>query len=160
MPTDKNPSGKIPALIDDDGNAIYDSAVICAFVDAKAANKHHPEAPLLWRALTLQATVSGILDAAILIVYEHRVRPEELQFPAWIDGQRSKIDRGLDAIETNWIDHLNGPVNVGSIAVGCMCGYFDFRPLFDGWRGNRPKLAAWYDDFSKRPSMMATQPNE
>ncbi|MEZ5911002.1 MAG: glutathione S-transferase [Paracoccaceae bacterium] len=158
MPTAQNPLGKIPALELDDGTAIYDSRVICRYLDARAGGRLYPEAPGLWRTLTLEATADGMLDAAILMVYETRLRPEDKRFAPWVEGQWAKVARALDALEASWTDHLNGPLDMGAVAVGCALSYLDFRHGARHWRQARPKLAAWYGTFSQRDSMTATEP--
>jgi glutathione S-transferase len=93
MPVAQNPLGKIPALELDDGPALYDSRVICRFLDDRAGGKLYPPAPRLWQTLTLEATADGMLDAAILMVYEARTRPEDKRFDGWVDAQWSKVGR-------------------------------------------------------------------
>ena len=109
MPLDQNPLGKIPALVTDDGQPIYDSRVICRYIDDLAGGRLYPKAPFLWQTLTLEATADGILDAAILMVYESRIRPEEKRYPDWVEAQWAKITRALDSIEDRWMGHLSGP---------------------------------------------------
>ena len=157
MPLAQNPLGKIPALERDDGPAIYDSRVICRFLDDRARANLYPS-PRQWEVLTLEATADGIMDAAVLMVYESRVRPEENRFAPWVDGQWAKIGRALDALEQRWLSHLNGPLDMGQIAVGAALGYLDFRHADRGWRSGRPGLAAWAAVFAERPSMVATRP--
>ena len=157
MPLGQNPLGKIPALERDDGPAIYDSRVICRFLDDRARANLYPS-PRQWEVLTLEATADGIMDAAVLMVYETRVRPEENRFAPWVDGQWAKIGRALDALEQRWLSHLNGPLDMGQIAVGAALGYLDFRHADRGWRSGRPGLAAWAAVFAERPSMVATRP--
>lgn len=158
MPLEQNPLGKIPALELDDGSAIYDSRVICRYLDARSGGRLYPPAPRLWQTLTLEATADGMLDAAVLMVYEARIRPEEKRFPDWVDAQWTKISRTLDALETRWIAHLNGPFDQGQVAIGCALSYLDFRHATRDWRNGRPQLARWYDGFSQRKSMQATRP--
>ena len=158
MPLTQNPLGKIPALERDDGPALYDSRVICQYLDQLSGRGLYPTAPRLWDTLTVEATGDGITDAAILMVYEVRVRPEDKRFAPWVEGQWAKIDRALDALESRWIDHLTGPLDMGQISVACALGYLDFRHASRGWRLRRPDLAAWFDVFAKRPSMQATMP--
>jgi len=157
MPLAQNPLGKIPALERDDGPALYDSRVICRFLDDRAAANLYP-APHLWDVLTLEATADGIMDAAVLMVYESRVRPEENRFAPWVDGQWTKIDRALDALDQRWLSHLQGPLDMGQIAVGVALGYLDFRHGNRDWRSGRPGLAAWEAVFAARASMVATLP--
>ena len=89
MPLAQNPLGKIPALVTDEGEAIYDSRVICRYIDDLSGGALYPAAPRLWRTLTLEATADGILDAAILVVYESRIRPEEKRFADWTEARIS-----------------------------------------------------------------------
>ncbi|MDH3263345.1 MAG: glutathione S-transferase [Paracoccaceae bacterium] len=158
MPLAQNPLGKIPALERPEGAALYDSRVICRYLDDRAGGRLYPEKPRLWETLTLEATGDGILDAAILMVYEARVRPDTLRFEAWVEGQWAKIARALQALEERWIAHLTGPLDAGQIAVACALGYIDFRHGDRGWRAAQPQLAAWYAEFAARPSMEATVP--
>ena len=157
-PLDANPLGKVPALERPDGPALYDSRVICRYLDARAGAGLYLDGARVWDTLTVEATGDGIIDAALLMVYEGRIRPEELRFAPWVDGQWAKVDRALDALETRWIAHLEGPLDAGQIAVGCALGYLDFRHDARGWRNGRPRLAAWYAGFAARPSMQATLP--
>ena len=158
LPVDRNPLGKIPALALDDGSTLYDSRVICRFLDSLSGGVLYPPEPRLWRTLTLEATADGILDAAVLMAYEGRLRPAELQFPAWVEGQWSKVARALDALESDWQAHLSGPLDMGQIAVGCALGYLDFRHGARNWREGRTALAAWAGRFAARASMQATVP--
>lgn len=155
---ERNPLGKIPALCRDDGPTLYDSRVICQFLDSESGNRFYPSGARRWDTLTVEATADGILDAAVLMVYESRIRPEDKRFAPWVEGQWSKIDRALDVLETRWIDHLNGPLDMGQIATGCALGYVDFRLNSRDWRKTRPRLAAWFAAFAARPSMQATIP--
>lgn len=157
-PLQANPLGKVPALERDDGPALYDSRVICRYLDDMAGAGLYPQGPRLWDTLTVEATADGILDAAILMVYESRIRPEEVRYAPWVEGQWAKIDRALDALETRWMPHLQGPLDMGQIAVACALEYLDFRHAARGWRDGRPDLAAWGATFSARASMQATQP--
>ncbi|MBF9045834.1 glutathione S-transferase [Rhodobacterales bacterium LSUCC0031] len=152
-----NPLGKIPALTRPDAPTLYDSRVITRYLDATYGAGFYPEARL-WDVLTIEATADGIMDAAVNLTYEARFRPAEIQFAPWMDGQWTKITRALDGLEGQWLSHLNGPRDMGQIAVGCALGYLDFRHDARGWRNGRDGLAAWYADFSMRPAMQATQP--
>jgi glutathione S-transferase len=158
MPVTRNPLGKIPVLEREDGPALYDSRVICRYLDDLAGGRLYPEKPRLWETLTLEATGDGMMEAAVLMVYEERTRPEEKRFDGWVEGQWAKIDRGLDALEARWVAHLAGPLDAGQIAVGCALGYLDFRLAGRDWRTGRPALAAWEGRFAARPAMQATRP--
>ena len=160
MPVGHNPLGKIPALERDNGCTLYDSRVICRYLADRAPDgpRLYPDPPRLWEVLTLEATGDGISDAALLMRYEMVLRPEERQFPAWTEGQWAKIARSLDALESRWLGHLAGSLDIGQIAVGCALGYLDFRHAARRWREGRDELANWYAGFSERPAMQATQP--
>lgn len=157
-PLAHNPLGKVPALERDDGPALYDSRVICQYLDALGATGFYPAAPRKWEVLTLEATGDGILDAALLMVYEGRMRPPELQMPAWVEGQWAKIARTLDVVESRWMAHLAGPFDMGHIAVACALGYLDLRHGPRDWRAGRPALTDWFARISERPSLKATVP--
>ncbi|MGR3363415.1 MAG: glutathione S-transferase family protein [Maritimibacter harenae] len=152
-----NPMKKVPALIRPDGCTLYDSRVITRFLDARADAGLYKERRI-WEVLTLEATADGIMDAAVLMVYEGRVRPEEKRYDVWVDAQWSKIEGALDALVARWMSHLAGPIDAGQIAIGCALGYLDFRHGDRDWRTGRAELASWYEAFSQRPSMAATAP--
>ena len=158
MPLTENPLGKIPALVRGDGPAIYDSRVICRFLDSRAGGGLYP-GTRLWEILTLEATADGIMDAAVLMVYERRSRPEEYYYQPWVDAQWEKIKRTLGALEARWMSHLAGPLDMGQIAVGCALGYLDFRHGDHDWRHGHAALAEWYAEFALRESMEATVPS-
>ncbi len=158
LPLAQNPLGKIPCLERDDGPSLYDSRVICRYLDDRAGGRLYPAAPRLWQTLTLEATADGIMDAAILMVYEARLRPEERRHPDWVEGQWAKVARALDALEDRWLSHLCGPLDMGQIAVGCALGYLDLRHPSRAWRSGREGLAAWAGRFGARASMAATAP--
>lgn len=157
IPLDANPVGKIPVLLREDGPALYDSRVICRYLDSLAESGLYPESRL-WEVLTLEATGDGICDAAVLMVYESRARPEDARHAPWVEGQWAKVTRSLDALEARWLSHLKGPLNMGQIAIGCALGYLDFRHSDRDWRSERPAMAAWFAEFSDRPSMARTKP--
>lgn len=150
-----NPLGKIPALIRDDGPALYDSRVITRYLDALAGTKFYPTSRL-WEVLTLEATADAVMEAAVLMVYETRFRPEDRQSSDWIDAQWTKIARALDAIEDRWLSHLSGPVDMAQIGTACALSYLDLRHDARGWRQGRDGLAAWHTRFCARPSMTDT----
>lgn len=153
-----NPTGKIPVLVRDDGPAIYDSRVITRYLDATFELGLYPPSRL-WEILTLEATADAVMEAAVLMVYEHRLRPEALWYEAWTEAQWGKVTGALDALESRWMSHMAGPVHAGQIAVGCALSYLDFRHAGRPWRDGRPALAAWYAAFGERPSMVDTAPS-
>ncbi len=155
-----NPLKKIPALLLDDGTAVFDSPVICEYLDSlHAGRKLFPAAgPARWTALKLQATGDGILDAGILCRYEMAVRPKEFQWTGWVEGQETKWRGGLDLLEREAAT-LDGEPTIGNITVACALGWLDFRYGDDDWRKNRPALARWFEKFAAHPSMKATMPS-
>ncbi len=154
-----NPVRKIPVLVTDAGEALYDSAVICEYLDAVAGGGKIVPASgdARWRVKRQEALADGLLDAAILIRYETAVRPEERCWDAWIDAQSGKIDGALQAMERD-VKGVGDHVALAPIAFGCTAGNLDFRFPARSRRANHPKLAAWYETFGQRPSMVATAP--
>lgn len=152
-----NPAGKIPALVRDDGPALYDSRVICRYLDHRAKAGLYPEAGL-FDTLTLEASGDAIMEAAVLIIYEQRFRPENMHYAPWMEGQWAKVTRSLDALNTRWMSHLHGRHDMGHISIGCALGYLDLRHDARNWRQGRDSLAAWYASYAQRPAMVATQP--
>lgn len=155
-----NPLGKIPTLITDDGKALYDSPVICEYLDGlHDGEKLFPASgQARWQALRLQALGDGMSEAGVLRLLETR-RPEEVRYEKWIARQTATVFRAMDALESE-VDGLEGPPGIGQVAVGCSLGWLDFRFPDLGWRQDRPGLAEWFEGFSERPSMTATVPKE
>jgi glutathione S-transferase len=155
-----NPLSKIPALVLDDGTTLYDSAVICEYLDALAGGgRLVPErGPARFRVLRTQALCDGILEAGVLVYYERTFRPPEAQSAPWLAGQTQKARQGLDALE-NEVDAFGDAVDLASICAGVTLGWLEFRNVMGDVRAGRPKLARWYESFSARPSMQATIPH-
>ena len=153
-----NPLGKIPVLLTDDGEALYDSRVICEYLDTQHQGaKLLPSGASRWQVLRLAALADGLMDAALLARYERGVRPAELQWPAWLDGQLGKVLRALTELERQ-VDLLQGPLDLAQIGVACALGYLDFRFADLDWRAAYPDLAAFQQAFSQRPSMRGSAP--
>ncbi|WP_108813271.1 glutathione S-transferase [Loktanella sp. Alg231-35] len=152
-----NPMGKIPALIRSDGPGIYDSRVITRFLDDHAGSNLYPQSRI-WEILTLEATADAIMDATVAMSYEARLRPADQQSPDWIEAQWAKAARGIAAVNSRWISHLSGPLNIGQIGVACALSYIDLRHSERGWRNGNEALAAWHAEFSARDSMVTTRP--
>ena len=152
-----NPIGKIPTLVLDDGCALYDSRVICEYLDGLHAGAHlFPDnGNARWTALRRQALADGILDSAVNTRYETSLRPEELRWADWVDNQMAKIRRSLDVLEG---EPMGDGVDIGTISVACALGYLDFRYSDERWRDSRPRLATWFEKFAQRPSMSETSP--
>ena len=158
-PIQHNPLGKIPVLVRSDETALYDSRVICRYLDSISNLNLYRHGDEHWKLLSLESTAEGIIDAALLMAYEWRMRPEELRFPAWVEGQWVKIERSLTVIENRWMDTLESPINIGQIGVGCALGYLDLRNSDRDWRKEHKILAGWFLKFSERESMVSTAPN-
>lgn len=159
LPLAQNPLGKIPTLQRADGQNIFDSRVICRFLNDRASANLYPQDVTQWDILTLEAIADGIMDASILVVYEARIRPAELNFAPWVDAQWGKAARAIATLNADWIDTLHGPQTIGQIAVSAALGYCDFRLSDRDWRSDNPALAAWYAAYSERPSFQATRPD-
>ena len=155
-----NPLGKVPALITNDGKVLYDSPVICEYLDGlHDGDKLFPASgKTRWLALGLQALGDGMSEAGVLKLLETR-RPEEVQYEKWMARQTVTVLRAMDALESE-TDGLEGPLTIGQVAVGCSVGWLDFRFPDLGWRQDPPGLAEWFEGFSERPSMTATVPKE
>lgn len=154
-----NPLGKIPCLITGSGEPLYDSRVICEFLDSlhDGPRMFPVERPARWTTLRRQALGDGVLDAAVGTRYETFIRPEEKRWDDWIASQKLKITRALDVLEGE-AEAFGDAVDIGTVTIGCVLGYLDFRYAADDWRRERPALARWFDGFSARPSMSATSP--
>ena len=182
-----NPLSKIPALVLDDGTALYDSPVICEYLDTlHAGPKLVPASgPARFRVLRLQALCDGILEAAILVFYERSQRPPALHWDPWLDGQTQKAQQGLDELEREAAsfgspasgtmtstsdgataspaaapisDDERAGIDLAQICAGVTVGWLELRGVIGDIRAGRPKLCAWYDAFRERPSMRATEP--
>ena len=144
-----NPLGKIPAL-EDDGATFYDSRVIMEYLDAKAGGgKIIPASgPARYEALTRAALMDGILDAAVLVIYESRMRPEDKYVESVVERQRGKIISGLEAIAEKNPGYSNGAMpDIGEIGLACVLDYLDFRKPVN-WRDHAPNLMSWLADFA------------
>ncbi len=154
-----NPLNKLPTLLTEDGQTLYDSRVICEYLDGlRNGPKLFPAVgPERLAALRRQALGDGIMDASILIVYEGRYRPAEKHEQKWLDLQAGKIERALAALEAA-PPALDTPPNIGQITLACALGYREFR--FPGaLTKNYPRLTQWLDTFAQRvPAFEATKP--
>lgn len=153
-----NPLSKVPALVTDDGVALFDSTVICEYLDSIGdALPMFPEhGAARWRALKFQAMGDGILDASVPRRGE-MMKPQDEGRAAWIARQKAAVDHTLDALEA---DPPHRHVDIGSITVACALGYLDFRFAAQPWREGRSKLAAWYKSFAENSGIAQTVPNE
>jgi glutathione S-transferase len=151
-----NPLSKVPTLVTEDGQVLYDSPVICEYLDSLGdAPKLFPApGPARWRALTLAALGDGILDAT-------QPRRREVALPqdegrvAYIAQQQLKVTRALAVLENESLGMLE---TIGDVAVACALGYLDFRYPHEPWRPGHPKLEAWYAAVAALPAMARTVP--
>jgi glutathione S-transferase len=154
-----NPLSKLPTLMLDDGSPLYDSAVICEFLDAlHGYPKPFPIEPAAkWTALRRHALGDGLLE--LLILWRNE-RERSLPADLYLNAFRAKVDATLDSLETD-ADALSAtPFGIGHVAIGCGLSYADFRfPNLD-WRRDRPRIAGWHAAFSERPSVRATEARE
>jgi len=154
-----NPLGRVPTLIADDGQVIYDSPVICEYLDGlvDAPALIPRSGPERWRVRRWEALADGVLDAAYNIVMEQR-RPTDRQSTQWVSHWAAEIHRAVQhAGET--LDELPADLTLAHLALASALSYLDFRLSSAGWREGRPALARWYADFERRPSMRETRPD-
>ena len=154
-----NPLGKVPTFFTDKGQALYDSRVICEYLNDLGKGNLFPKgSDLKWQTLTEQSLADGILDAALLARYENAMRPEELRWDDWTAGQMDKVNSGLGHFEA--VIGVRGKTfDIGTIALVCALGYLDFRFADYDWRSTHPALTAWFAEISKRPSVADTRPS-
>lgn len=153
-----NPLAKLPALERNHGTTLYDSRVITAFLNDLYAGKMYPTGASRWETLTLEATGDGIMDSAVSMAYEVRLRPEDMQYADWIEAQWVKVARAISVLNARWMSHLSGPMDAGHISVACALSYVDFRHGARNWRVGNEALAEWHAAFDSRASMGATKP--
>ncbi|WP_312949369.1 glutathione S-transferase N-terminal domain-containing protein [Superficieibacter sp.] len=155
-----NPLAKVPALRSENGLCLYDSRVICEYLNARGQGNLFPQnGDARWRSLARQALGDGIIDAALLARYEFSARPPEKQWQDWADAQLKKVAAGLTEIEGQVGDFSEFPDDIGLIAIGCALGYLDFRFAELNWRASHPLTAAWFAVFAAHPAMVATRPH-
>lgn len=156
----QNPLGKVPTLILEDGRALYDSRVILEYLDTLAGGGRiiPTETRARFEALRYAALADGILEAALLVLYESRFRPDQTPYGPWLDYQRGKIARGL--AEAAATPPPIDPLTVAPIGLACALDYLDFRGQYD-WRPVHPGLIDWLDRFAAAvPVFDETRPRD
>ena len=151
----ENPLGKVPVLLRPGLPPIFDSDVICAYLDTLHTGRKliPPDGEARWHALRLQAVAQGLADAGIAIRWETVRRPQALRYPPLRDGYIQKLTESYDWLERE-LD-VDSPVHVGHVALATYLAWLEFRELPD-FRDARARLRAWFDEFATRPSMRAT----
>ncbi len=151
-----NPLSKIPTLVREDGSVLFDSVVICEYLDELAGGTLFPRAgETRWQALRWHAFGDGLLDALILWRNE-RERAVPLQ--PLLDAFELKVRASLALLEAQAGALERAPLSIGPITVACALGYVDYRFETLGWRALAPRLARWHGEITKRPSFQATAP--
>jgi glutathione S-transferase len=150
-----NPLGKVPVLICDDQTALFDSSVICEYLDGlHDGRKLIPSDPSArFRALRNQAVAMGLADAGIAVRWEMERRPEAVRWPPLRDGYLQKVIASCDYLEATIADE--DTVNVGDIALATALSWIEFRNICD-FQTARPRLSHWYSRFCSRASMLVT----
>lgn len=142
-----NPLGKVPTFYAPDGEVLYDSRVICEYLNAHAGGSLFPQDKTRWSALTLAALADGMLEALLLARYEDVARPEAFQWPDWKAAQLDKFETGLQHLAHILPAQRLQRLDIGVITVACALWYADLRFADNGWRQRHPQLGAWFDGF-------------
>lgn len=151
-----NPLSKIPTLVREDGSTLFDSVVICEYLNELARGPLFPtRGEARWQALRWHAFGDGLLDALILWRNE-RERAVPLQ--QLLDAFELKVRASLHALEAEADALQAAPLSIGTLTLGCALGYIDYRFASLGWRTIAPRLARWHAQLAQRPSMRATEP--
>ncbi|MBI3699437.1 MAG: glutathione S-transferase family protein [Afipia sp.] len=155
-----SPLRKLPALILDDGSIIVDSYVIAEYLDELAGGgKLIPSSGAKkWQVKTEHSITQGMLDALLLCRYEKMLRPENLRWQTWIDGQWDRAWQGLTRFENHGDILTRTPLDVAQIGLVCVLGYLDFRFPDCGWRKAFPKIDAFHNRMMQRESVKISVP--
>jgi glutathione S-transferase len=154
---EENPLSKIPTLVLDDGTVLYDSPVICEYLDSlhDEPRLHPPDGEPRMKALRRQALGDGFLDFLLLWRNEReRAHPSETHLAAFATKRKAvlaALEREADSLAAT-------PFSIGHVAIGCALSYLDFRFAADDWRGGHRRAAAWHESFAARASVRATEP--
>lgn len=155
-----NPLNKVPVLVTDDGEAIFDSSVIGQYLDTlhSGARFYPLQGPERWQTLRYEAIGDGMADAAILVIYEERRRRLNLFWQEWYDRQWPKLGASIQHLET--VIGLPRQFDAGAISLVCALGLIDRRFAHWDWRIKHPDVAIWYGQACERPSVRATSPKD
>lgn len=153
-----NPLGKIPCLVLDNGESLFDSDVIALYLDANSGQSSvFPAGAARWHLEKLHSLCAGLLDSAVALRVE-KTKPAEQQSPLWGERHRLAMTRGLAYLDSQWATVPAG-VTIIAISAACVLGYLDFRHGELDWRGACPQLAVWYAEFSRRPGFRESAPD-
>ncbi len=159
-----NPLGKVPCLVLDGGEAVFDSRVIVEYVDtlSPVGKLIPPSGRERVEVRTWEALADGLCDAALLARMEATWGPREgARCQAWIDRQRSRIQSAVKAMGLGLSDKpwCNGNhFTLADVAVGCALAYLDFRFADIDWRADHPNLGKLAEKLATRPSFIETAP--
>lgn len=154
-----HPLGKIPALVLDDGTVLYDSAVICEYLDTlhDRPKLFPPSGPARWTALRLHALGNNLLDN--LVPWRNEtLRPPAQQSPETLAAWALKTRHAVAALDHETDALAATPLHIGHVAIGCALGYLDFRFSSLDWRAGNARIRRWYDTYAQRPAMQQTLP--
>jgi len=155
-----NPLRKVPALELADGTSLVDSTLICLYLDDLADGASLiGDGEARWRTLNAHAVANGMTDAAVALRYETFLRPEDKRWEDWSADLLDKIEGGLGWFEARAGADGKPPVDLGTVALGCLLGYLDFRLPDHGWRERFPRLAADHETLAARESFRSTAPD-
>ena len=154
-----NPLGKIPVMILDSGKPMFDSRVITRYLDELAGSNLYPQEKI-YDILTLEALADGIMESAVSITYESKLRPENEQSPSWMEAQWSKVLHAVKSLNNGEFEGMDGKINMGQIAVACALGYLDFRHDSRQWHSGHSNLASWNDKMMELPALIKTIPTD
>lgn len=152
----ENPLQKVPTLVTDEGERLFDSVVIAEYLDALAGGSLFPKDERRWPSLKLHALAQGITDAGVAVRLEV-LRSDDKRWDEWIEAHLRKVRNGLDAVEAE-PELLAGAFHIGHLALACAIEWLAFRNVYSESEEGRPRLSAWYQAVRERPSLVATRP--
>ena len=152
----ENPLQKVPVLVTDDGQRLFDSAVIAEYLDVLVGGPLFPKDERRWSALKLHALAQGIMDAGVAVRLES-LRTADKKWDEWIEAQLRKVRNGLDAVEAE-AELLSGSFHIGHLALVCPIEWLAFRNVYMESEAERPRLSTWFRTVREWPSLAATRP--
>lgn len=151
-----NPLGMIPALQLDDGSTLFDSTIICEYLNKVAGGSLYPaDDDSYFKSRKLESLCDGILDLSVSLRYETALRPENLRWSEYVEFSNEKIERALDQLDAE-CENFSPTLTIGEITAACVLGYRDFRFGDINWRSSRTKLDKWFATMQQRESIIQT----